>query len=279
MGVLTSPASRGSRQPRTQKMKPIRLFYSYSHRDEALRDQLETHLSQLVRRQVITKWHDRQISAGSEWEHQIDKQIELAQMILMLVSSDFLASNYCYGIEMMRAMERHAKKEARVIPVILRPCDWLETPFGQLQALPTDAKPVTLWSNHDEAWLDVVRGIRVACGEIGQTQESGVRIYAEMPAIRTTSAPLAWPKCSVSGGAVGTVNLVWGQSVMIPLEPDVEYSLTASTGIPMSITVAVASAKCKVRKNEVLHYVYRVVEGDGTDWSEIQAQLIQVAYV
>lgn len=269
-------------------VKPIPLFYSYAHRDEPLRGQLESHLSLLKRRGFISSWSDRGIGAGTEWKEQIDQHIELAQIILLLVSADFLASEYCYDVEMTRAMERHEKKEVRVIPLILRPCDWSDAPFGTLQALPTGAKPVTTWSNQDEAWLDVVRGIRLACQEIQKTQVSGIRIFGEKP----LSGPLAWPKCAVRlpdapeaswdlrFGAT-TYDLSWGQSVMIPLKPRVEYSIIAYTGIPMNGDVGVARITCTVQENEVIQYLYRILEGPGHSHKEIykQAQLVQVAYL
>ena len=145
------------------------LFYSYAHSDERLRNALEKHLAIMKRQGLIEGWHDRKIVAGSEWKDQIDEHLNSAGIILLLVSADFLASNYCYDIEMTRAIERHEAGEAIVIPVILRPCDWKDTPFSKLQALPKDAKPVTTWSNRDEAFLDVARGIRAAV----QSKSSG----------------------------------------------------------------------------------------------------------
>ncbi len=141
---------------------PIELFYSYSHKDEELRDELDKHLSVLRRQGVIAGWHDRKIGAGTEWKDQIDAHLNTARVILLLVSSDFLASDYCWDVEVKRAMERHAAGDARVIPVILRPCDWMDAPFAKLQGLPKDARPITSWSNRDEAFLDVARGIKKA---------------------------------------------------------------------------------------------------------------------
>ena len=141
---------------------PIRLFYSYSHKDEALRDELEEALALLKRQGLISSWHDRKIGAGEEWKGAIDQNLEEAQVILLLVSSSFLASDYCWDVETKRAIERHDRGEAKVIPVILRPCDWHGAPFGKLQALPKDGKAVTSWANKDEAWTDVAKGIRRA---------------------------------------------------------------------------------------------------------------------
>jgi|GEM_PF-770866 len=146
--------------------QPLELFYSYSHKDEELRDQLEEHLAMLKREGVITNWHDRRISGGKEWEGQIDEHLNSAHIILLLTSSAFLASDYCYDVEVKRAMERHQEKQARVIPVVLRACDWQSAPFGKLQALPKDGKPVKQWADQDVAFLDIANGIRLAANEI-----------------------------------------------------------------------------------------------------------------
>jgi internalin A len=145
--------------------KKIQLFYSYSHKDEKLRDEMETHLKILQRAGYIDSWHDRKILAGEEWKDQIDVNLERADIILLLISADFIASDYCYDIEMTRALERHENGEARVIPVIVRDVNWGKAPFGKLQALPKDGKAVELWTNKDQAWRDVSEGIeRVVSG-------------------------------------------------------------------------------------------------------------------
>jgi hypothetical protein len=138
------------------------VFFSYSHADEGLRDQLEKQLSILQRQGVITMWHDRRIGAGQDFAHEIDSHVETDDIILLLVSADFLASDYCYDKEMNRAMQRHAAGDAVVIPVILRPCDWHGTPFGRLNATPPDGKPITKFSDRDEALLEVTKAVRAA---------------------------------------------------------------------------------------------------------------------
>lgn len=147
-------------------IRPIEIFYSYAHADERLRDLLEQHLSSLRREGLIINWHDRQIIAGMDWAHTIDAHLNSASVILLLVSPDFINSDYCYGIEMQRAMERHMSKGALVIPIILRPVDWQHAPFARLQALPTGAQPVTEWTNRDKAFLDVATGIRRAVEDL-----------------------------------------------------------------------------------------------------------------
>ena len=140
----------------------VELFISYSHKDEALRDELETHLAILKRQGAIETWHDRKIGAGTEWANQIDDNLKKADIILLLISSYFLASDYCYDIELKLAMERHEAGEALVVPIILRPVDWSGAPFGKLQAFPKDAKAITTWTNKHEAFMNVAQGIRTA---------------------------------------------------------------------------------------------------------------------
>ncbi|MBA2593161.1 MAG: toll/interleukin-1 receptor domain-containing protein [Pseudomonadota bacterium] len=147
-------------------MSSIEVFYSYSHKDEALRDELNKHLALLKRQGVIRDWHDRRIAAGTEWSGQIDEHLNLAGVILLMVSADFIASDYCWDVEVKRAMERHEVGEAVVIPVILRAVDWHSAPFGKLQALPKDAKPVTSWPVQDEAFTDIAKGIRRAVEQL-----------------------------------------------------------------------------------------------------------------
>lgn len=136
------------------------LFFSYSHKDEALRDELETHLKLLQRQRVISTWHDRKILPGDEWDHQIDSRLERAAIILLLISADFIASDYCWDKEVKRAVELHDAKQAKIIPVLLRSCDCKDAPFAKVQGLPTDMKAVTAWSDRDAAWTNVAKGIR-----------------------------------------------------------------------------------------------------------------------
>jgi hypothetical protein len=145
---------------------PIEVFFSYAHEDEALVGELIKQLALLKRQGVIQDWHDRRITAGSEWKGAIDAHLDSAGIVLLCVSADFLASDYCFDVEMRRALERHDAGAARVVPVLLRACDWHGAPFGKLQGLPTDMRAVTSWPNRDKAFTDVARGIRAAVQEI-----------------------------------------------------------------------------------------------------------------
>lgn len=150
----------------TSPAPPLSLFYSYAHRDEALRDELETHLTLMKRQGLIQLWHDRCIMPGEEWAGEIDDNLESADIILLLISPDFIASDYCYEREMRRAMERHQTKEARVIPIFLRPTDHVDAPFIKLQGLPLNIQPVTQWSDRDAAFVNIAQGIRQVVAQI-----------------------------------------------------------------------------------------------------------------
>ena len=146
--------------PVPRPVPPLRVFLSYSHRDEELCERFLVHLSQLRRDGLIEPWHDRRITAGSEWAGAIDEHLNAAHVIILLVSADFLASDYCKHIEMTRALERSQKGEARVVSVILKPCDWQTSRFACLQALPKGGKPVVDWRTKDHGFVDAVKGLR-----------------------------------------------------------------------------------------------------------------------
>src|SRR5260221_3092419 len=142
----------------------LAVFFSYAPEDDDWRQELEKHLSLLKREGLIIGWHQRAILAGQEVARTIDTHFPSAHLILLLVSPDFLASDYCWGVEMQRAMERHEAGEAVVIPIIVRPVDWQGAVFARLQALPTEGDPITSarWHTTDEALLNVAQGIRHA---------------------------------------------------------------------------------------------------------------------
>jgi hypothetical protein len=158
----------------------LKVFYCYARKDSILRDELEKHLAPLRQGGLITTWYDREILPGQNWEQEINRHLNSADIVLLLVSPSFIHSNYCYGIEMRRALERHQKKEIIVIPVILRPVEWEDTPMKALQALPTDGKPITLWRNRDEAFRDVVMGV----GRVARAHYHNQRTYETITNMR-----------------------------------------------------------------------------------------------
>jgi TIR domain len=151
--------------PTTHKQKEkeaIKLFYSYAHEDEAFREQLGKHLVILERRGLIASCYDGDIMPGTEGKQEIEAHLNSANIILLLISPDFIASDFCYSIEMKRALERHEEGAAQVIPILLRPISMDGLPIAHLQTLPKNGTPVARWRNRDAAYLDIVQGIKEA---------------------------------------------------------------------------------------------------------------------
>jgi tetratricopeptide (TPR) repeat protein len=159
--IFDSPFSSFDGAEKVAPATPLRIFYSYAPSDTQQQIKLEKHLSAWGRRGIISSWYNRAILPGSDWKQEINEHLDTADIILLLISPDFMASDYCYGIEMQRALERHASKEAYVIAVIVRPVSWTGTPIEQLPVLPLNEKPITMWKPQDE-------GLRVTAEEIGQ---------------------------------------------------------------------------------------------------------------
>jgi len=197
-------------------MEPVDLFYSYAHEDEKLRDELDGHLALLRRKGVIRPWHDRGIVPGQQWDEAIDRELSTADLILLLVSMDFLNSDYIWGKELATAIARAERGDASVVPVLLRAVDIEDAPFAHLQGLPTDLRPVTSWPNRDEAWTDVAKGIRRTVEAIRQRWAS-----APPPAPPPPPAPSA-PRSSGLGTAVASA----------PLPAEAMHSLEMARPVP-----------------------------------------------
>ncbi|XUU60273.1 toll/interleukin-1 receptor domain-containing protein [Erythrobacter sp. HA6-11] len=174
-----------------------RVFISYSHVDEELRDQLEVQLAMLKRQGLVELWHDRGMLPGDHLDWTISKELDEADIILLLVSPDFLASDYCYKIEKGRALQRHRSGEARLISVIMRPCDWTYTDLSDFLVTPRDGKPVTMWPDRDEAFLDVAQSIRRAIEELGKAENpKQTHDYIERTAAVATDETPPLPRSS-----------------------------------------------------------------------------------
>jgi hypothetical protein len=205
----------------------IKVFFCYAHEDEPLLKTLKKYLTPMQRQGLIALWHDRDISAGTPWEQEISEHLNTAQIILLLISPDFMASDYCYGIEMKRALERHQRKEARVIPVILGHIDWQDI-LGDIQALPTDAKPVlsSLWHSPEEAFYDVAQGIRKVVMKLTPRTLTGHTSIVQSVALSADGQTLAsgsWDK------TIKVWNLSTGQAVR---------TLTGHTSIVQSVALS-----------------------------------------
>lgn len=138
----------------------LKIFVSYSHEDEPMKKELDKSLIMLKRSDKIDVWQDRQIIAGQEWDATIKQELADADIILLLISVDFNNSQYIWDKELATAMGRHDKGDVRVIPVFLRSCEWSEMPYAKLQGLPTGAVPVNKFTDKDEAYTDIAKGIR-----------------------------------------------------------------------------------------------------------------------
>ena len=187
---------------------PVKVFCCYAREDEALLKKLKTHLLPLERTGLIEMWHDGDIRAGSEWEKEIDKYLTKARIVFLLVSPDFLASDYCYSIEMKKAIERHERGEATVIPVILRSSGWKLTPLGKLQALPKDGKPVVSseWHNQDDALNDVLVGLENVVKELKPEPADPLSIISQQSNKDTATLPRRYKKSPIPNTKISSQN-------------------------------------------------------------------------
>jgi hypothetical protein len=144
----------------------INVFYSYAHEDEASCGEVMQCIEPLRSEGIISEWYDRRIIAGEDWQKQISDTLARSKIVLLMISPDFLASDYCMGVELRHALELHWQRRCRVVPVILRNCNWSNTRFGSFQALPKDAIPVLEWRDREVALKSVTEGIRAVCRDI-----------------------------------------------------------------------------------------------------------------
>ena len=135
-------------------------YFIKNHEDEKFKDTLETYLKLAKRQGYISVWHDRKISPGDFWEDEISNQLMRTKIFLLLISIDFLTSEYCVKVEMKAALEQHAREEAIVIPIIVRECDWKDTILGKFQVLPKDGKPISTWESNDAVYVDIMAEIK-----------------------------------------------------------------------------------------------------------------------
>ncbi len=171
---------------------PVRIFYSFSHRDEADLDTLKAHLAEVRRQGLIEDWYDRRIAPGEDWSSAIADALDGADLVLLLVTKDFLASEYCNGIELRRALELVQAGTARIIPVYVRPAYWKGAPFARFQGVPKDARPVNEAKDPDAAWVEVVEGIVRAARELRGEAEPRRGLPRPSPGLRRPVLGLPW---------------------------------------------------------------------------------------
>jgi len=140
----------------------MKTFIAYSKKDFSALSEIIKHLSSLKRRELITIWHDADIEAGKDWDKEITHYLQNADLILLLISPNFIASDYCYEFELKNAIKRHENREAIVVPIILSYCDWQDTPFSNLQFIPRNKQPIysEYWHSEDQAFHNVTEEIK-----------------------------------------------------------------------------------------------------------------------
>ena len=182
----------------------VLVFISYAHVDDALRAGLRTHLSTLEREGLVQAWDDREILGGDAWADEIDARLNRADVILLLVTADFINSQYCYGKELARALERHddPRDRAIVMPIILRKCDWESTLFAKLQALPDGARPMSEWKTADDYYTAVTKGLRQRLRRLIEPDSRWIDRVS-----RRLRDPLWWQQPRVWAGALGALVL------------------------------------------------------------------------
>ncbi|WP_333997139.1 DnaB-like helicase C-terminal domain-containing protein [Burkholderia gladioli] len=258
----------------TDSGNQISIFISYSHKDERFKDSLEEHLASLKRRGKISSWTDRKITAGSSWKSEIDRNIETADIILLLVSPSFIASGYCYEKELAVALTRHEEEAAVVIPVIVRPVDLVDEPLMGFQGLPKDAVSVSEWQNEDLAWRNVAAGIRTVVDEL-QTRKERRHDLGKLSTLQDTLADMVEGLDSLyrSGSIIGgiqtglvdvdhvTDGLHPGQLVTIASRPGMGKT-NLSLGIAGYVAISnlpVVIFATKTSKREVMNRLVTVI--------------------
>lgn len=164
--AVPTPAPPWAQSERAKPQRPYDIFLSYCHADEELMNFVRKHHVVFDRQKLIRKWWDRKLVAGKELDRSITNYLSHSDIILLFVSSDFIASDYCYDVEMTQALKQREAGRSVVIPVILRPCNWRSTPLGTLLALPRDGLPLTKWGNADDAAKDIADGVMRAVAEL-----------------------------------------------------------------------------------------------------------------
>jgi hypothetical protein len=151
---------------------PLKLFLSYAHEDRDIVAELRKHLAPLRYEQIVTDWYDLELIPGQDWDREILSQLESSDLVLVMVSADFVASKYAYGRELSLALDLHDQERLRMLPVICRNCRWQNLPFSRLQVLPEGAVAISSWENRDDAFVSVVLGVERVAREILSTGDS-----------------------------------------------------------------------------------------------------------
>lgn len=252
--------------------EPIKIICCYAREDQIFLDNLKMHLIPLERQGLVEVWHDANISPGMKWEDEIRNHLNSAHIILLLVSPHFIASEYCYSKEMKRALERHMRQEAYVIPIIIRSILWKETPLAELQALPKNAEPVASWTDRDEAFKDVAEGIRHVVSNLHSQsmriiQGVGTSSTVSIPNVSThITAPLPPVRMPPSAQfSQRTVSYHQGpiQARQISAQSRLHLSHSLNSPIKRSLFIGV----CAGALSATLTLIYLIADPNGSFWA------------
>lgn len=166
----------------------VKIFISYAHEDKEFKDELEKHFSVMRRNGEIEPWNDKMIMPGELWDETINTSLDNAQLLIFLISPDFL-SEYCYNIETSKAFKRHNEKSAKIVPIILRYCDWMSTPFAKFQVLPNLGKPVKDFADRDKAFLEVLEGIKKSIRSLNDLEKDRSNLSGPRDTARSDEVP------------------------------------------------------------------------------------------
>lgn len=251
----------------------VSLFISYSHKDDELRKELATHLMPLRRQGLISTWYDRMIEPGSRWDEAIKAQLMAADIILLLLSADFIASDYCADVEIQAAMDRHLSGDAVVIPVVLRDTYWKNQPYAALQSFPPDAKPVTdteAWPQKDKAFVKVAEGIEAVAHRLIQARQQKRALQEEKEQTFRALARHVTGDGTVSGIERARLEELRGKLALLPAVADriVAEELAPSRKRAESLAFYAATFQAEITR------AYPVTDQSRKELAELQEQLL-----
>lgn len=244
---------------------PVKVFISYSHEDKQYKDSLIKYLSNMRRQGEISAWTDQDITGGSLWRNKISEGLQGAEIVLLLISPDFINSEYCYDIEMQAAMQRHKARLARVIPIYLRVTDVKGSPIEELQGFPSERRPVNKWDDKDEAWKDVVEGLRSSIAEHLETSPMTQLVKSLSATASFSVAHEAWlddTEVTLAHRVVDKVRLskIYVEPDLLVVNKDfsskVRKSVSASSLLKKS-TLSVVIGEEQAGKTSLAKFLYR----------------------
>ena len=190
-----------------QTFIPVQVLLLYTHKDARFRDDLMASLIPLERQGLIMFYEERIITPGTEWAAEMNKRLASTQLILLLISPDFLASDYVWSNELKHILRRAKAGEILVIPIIVRAADWHNSPYGMFRPLPSNEVPVHAWTSRDEAYVDIAQGIQTAVEAFNLRRQERPRSEPDTAQTKQkASATNRWPVRTGTDNDVGKVD-------------------------------------------------------------------------